>query len=216
MPRRPLNGARTTLRSTCALRPAVSVCAVLSCASTSSSCACEMTFPCASTADRFAVRSARSRRASADASWARSTPASSSTSTWPSRAMLPDSKRILLTMPGTSLLTFTLLRLETLPTADSVVSQVSPCAAVVPTGSGGGPIFCICLPIPMSMPICAPLIPTSRRTSSKRPPATMRTRNNRRCLPISLIPSAAAWSERAQGRPGPRRGKGVIPTFAQI
>ena len=89
----------------------MSVCAVLSCASSLSSCACEMTFPCASTAERFAVRSARSRRASADASCARSTLASSSTSTWPSRAMLPDSKRILLTIPGTSLLTSTLLRL---------------------------------------------------------------------------------------------------------
>ena len=73
--------------------------------------------------------------------------------------MLPDSKRILLTMPGTSLLTLTLLRLETLPTADSVVSQVSPCAAVVPTASGGGPIFCICLPMPMSDADLRPLDP---------------------------------------------------------
>ena len=40
MPSRPLNGARMTLRSTCARSAAVSVVAVLNCASMSSSCAC--------------------------------------------------------------------------------------------------------------------------------------------------------------------------------
>ena len=84
-----------------------------------------MTFPSANILERCAVRPASSRRASADAICARSTPASSSTSTWPSRAICPDSNRILLTVPGTSLLTETLRRLEMLPTAATVVSQFS-------------------------------------------------------------------------------------------
>ena len=174
MPSRPRNGARMILRSTAARSAAVSVVAVLSCASISSSCEREMTFPSASILERCAVRPASSRRASADAICARSTPASSSTSTWPSRAICPDSNRILLTVPGTSLLTETLRRLEMLPTAATVVSQFSAFATADPTASGGGPAACICFPIAMSEPIWAPLIPTRMATTTSKPATTRR------------------------------------------
>src|SRR4029079_4486214 len=87
MPSPPRNSARVVLRSTCARSAAVSVVEVLSCASTSSSCALLMTLPAASLRERSALRVARSRRASTDAICARSTPASSSTRIWPSFAI---------------------------------------------------------------------------------------------------------------------------------
>ena len=79
-----------------------------------------MTFPCASTLERCAVFPASSRRDSAEASCARSTSASSSMRIWPSFAICPDSNLILVTVPGTSLLTATLRRPEMLPTAEIV------------------------------------------------------------------------------------------------
>ena len=88
-----------------------------------------MTFPAASFFERSALRAASSRRAPADSIWARSTSASSSTRICPSRAICPDSKRILLTVPAISLLTATFRRLEMLPIADTPVSQGSALAA---------------------------------------------------------------------------------------
>ena len=138
-----------------------------------------MTLPAASLRERSAFRFARSLRASADAICARSTSASSSTSIWPSLAICPDSKRILLTVPGTSALTATFRRLEMLPTADTVVSQVSAWAGAVPTASGGGPIAWNCLPMPISFPICAPLMPASKPMTTSKPAATSRYRFQR-------------------------------------
>ena len=88
----------------------------------------------------------------------------------------------MLTVPGTSLLTATLRRLEMLPTAETVVSQVSACAAAEPTASGGGPIAWNCLPMPISFPICAPLMPASRPMTTSKPAATRRYRFQRPCV----------------------------------
>ena len=64
---------------------------------------------------RVAVVEAKFCRARRDASCARSTLASSSTSTWPARTFAPDSNRMARTTPGISLLIVTPRPAATLP-----------------------------------------------------------------------------------------------------
>ncbi len=169
IPSRPENGARTVLRLICAWSAVASAVTPLRPDSSVSSCDWAMVFDATSARDRLSEMPARSSRARVEASWARSTPLSSSTSTSPSWTICPDSKWIRDTTPAASLLTATPRTATMLPTAESVPSQDCAWASEVLTTSGGGPDFSNCLPKAMSDPICLPLIPTSVPTSSTRP-----------------------------------------------
>ena len=85
------------------------------------------------------------------------------------------------------MLTATLRRLEMLPTADTVVSQLAACATAEPTASGGGPMASICLPIPINLPIWAPLIPASSPMITSRPAATSRYLFSRPCVATGTV-----------------------------
>lgn len=73
-----------------------------------------------------------------------------------------------MTTPGTSFDTATPRTVTTFPTDGTVVSHASAFATCVRTDSGGGPSFSICLPMPMSMPICEPLMPARVATMATR------------------------------------------------
>src|ERR1043165_5739526 len=88
--------------------------------------------------------------------------------------MAPDSKRIFETTPGASLLIATPLTGAIVPTAVICPCQCCVSANAEATDSGGGPDFCISLPMAMSEEIWENLIITSAPTSSTRPPMTSR------------------------------------------
>jgi len=126
---------------------------VRSAASSASSCAAEIAPVDASCRVLPIVVVARSRRAIAVASWARSTFVSSSTRTAPCFTVCPDSNRIAVTTPDASAESETPFAVATLPTAARVPSHACSSATAELTASGGGPSAWAFLPKPMSMPI---------------------------------------------------------------
>ena len=141
MPRRPANGARTILRSICALSAAKSAPEVLSARRRCR--AAPWTLASRATSARERSRGARRgpcalrpRRAARARRWCRARPAPGRRCT-----SCPDSKWMAVTTPGDSLLTATPRTAATVPTAEMVPSHDSSVATAVPTTSGGGPIF---------------------------------------------------------------------------
>src|SRR5688572_12155492 len=176
MPSRPSKGARITLRSIWAWRAAASALVDLSVASSASSWDCAMTFSWTSLRERSAWTLAYLRRATTEASWARSTSASSSTRIWPFFTTWPESKRMALTTPAASLAMVTPRPVVMVPTAESRSSQV--CSAATPdeTISGGGPVLANASPAEMSILICENLRPASPPAITRRPSTAARYR----------------------------------------
>ncbi len=138
IPRTPVKGARICLRSMVARISPTRASACLSSALTRSSSAWAR-IPCStSPRTRSRLRRARSRCASAAASWARSCRVSRRTRISPSRTGRPDSNPIDSTTPGRSALTVTPRTAWTVPMAPRVAGHSRRAALMVVTASGGG------------------------------------------------------------------------------